>query len=86
MGTNKRSPIKAAQPRTWDGPDLGPRVPVMERHHDISINRMAEPNVLPPLHSLPHGGGRAGEEDGQGWKMRRGVGLWCRGRSGYPSY
>jgi len=72
VGTNKRSPIKAAQPRTWDGPDLGPHVPVTERHHDISINRMTEPNVLPPLHSVTtwrrkgRGGGRAGVEDEEG--------------------
>lgn len=50
MGTHKKSPVKVAQPRTRDGPDLGPHG-VMGCHHDISINRMTEPNVLPPLPS-----------------------------------
>lgn len=60
----KRSPVKeAAQPRTMNGPDLGPHAPVMGCRHDIPINR-ENPKSLSYLHIplLPHGGGRAGEE------------------------
>lgn len=39
-----------AQPRTMDGAeDLGLHVLVIGCHHDISINRMTETNILPPL-------------------------------------
>lgn len=74
MGINKRSPIKAAQPKSRDGPDLVP-YGVMGCHHDISISRITEPSVT-TWRRKGMGGGRGGRRKG------RGGGRWCRDRSG----